>query len=70
MSKYTFFHKIDELPRGADWIYDDVSMTGDRAGEDGKMMSEWLDLWRRDPVECVRELIGNPAFREVMSYTP
>ncbi|KAI0076769.1 hypothetical protein K474DRAFT_1597442 [Panus rudis PR-1116 ss-1] len=33
-------------------------------------MCERVDLWRRDPVECVRELIGNPAFREAMAYTP
>lgn len=52
------------------WIYDQISVTGDRIGEDGGPMIETLDLWRRDPVECVRELIGNPAFREMMAYAP
>ena len=33
-------------------------------------MSEDLELWLRDPVECIRELIGNPAFREYISYAP
>lgn len=33
-------------------------------------MSEDLELWRRDPAECIRELIGNPLFREVMVYAP
>ncbi|KAG1897043.1 uncharacterized protein F5891DRAFT_1130084 [Suillus fuscotomentosus] len=23
-----------------------------------------LELWRRDPVECIHELIGNPAFKD------
>lgn len=37
----------------------------------GKVMrSEALELWFRDPVEIVEELIGNPQFREVMKYAP
>ena len=31
-------------------------------------MNEQLELWHRDPIECMRELIGNPAFREFISY--
>ena len=27
-----------------------------------------VELWRRDPVECVKELMGNPAFKDHMSY--
>ncbi|KIY48855.1 hypothetical protein FISHEDRAFT_42547, partial [Fistulina hepatica ATCC 64428] len=27
-------------------------------------------LWYRDPVECIRELIGNPVFRDAMAYAP
>ena len=53
-----------------EWIYDQVTVTGDQLDENGQVMSEVLDLWRRDPVECVRELIGNPAFRAVMGYSP
>ncbi|KAJ7106620.1 hypothetical protein C8R44DRAFT_834329 [Mycena epipterygia] len=34
------------------------------------MKSERLDLWWRDPVECVAELIGNPAFKDAMRYAP
>ena len=45
-------------------------MTGDRIGEDGNVMQETLDLWRRDPVECIRELIGNPVFRDILAYAP
>lgn len=33
-------------------------------------MSEDLELWKRDPVECIKDLIGNPAFRDLMSYVP
>ncbi|TDL16783.1 hypothetical protein BD410DRAFT_730882 [Rickenella mellea] len=33
-------------------------------------MTEELELWLRDPVDCVKELIGNPSFRESMAYAP
>ncbi|KAG1842604.1 hypothetical protein F4604DRAFT_1884714 [Suillus subluteus] len=37
----------------------------------GKVMSteEEVELWSRDPVECVKELIGNPSFKVDMAYT-
>ncbi|KAI0077317.1 hypothetical protein K474DRAFT_1596309 [Panus rudis PR-1116 ss-1] len=69
-SKYTFFKKVDTLPVTQNWLYTDITVIGDRKGEDGKLMSERLELWRRDPLECVRELIGNPEFRDAMKYTP
>lgn len=25
-------------------------------------------MWRRDPVQCVKEIMRNPAFKEYMSY--
>lgn len=33
-------------------------------------MEEKLDLWCRDPVECVRELIGNSVFDGKLAYAP
>lgn len=47
-----------------------IDVEGDIVAEDGTLRHEQLELWRRDPVECVRELMGNPAFRDVMSYVP
>ncbi|KAJ3551364.1 hypothetical protein NM688_g4745 [Phlebia brevispora] len=69
-SKYKFNQQVDELPHTMRWIYDQVTVSGDQLDENGEQMTEILDLWRRDPVECIRELIGNPAFREVMAYAP
>jgi Plavaka transposase len=34
------------------------------------MASEEMELWRRDPVECIRELIGNPTFKDLLAYAP
>lgn len=47
-----------------------MSVEGDRVGEDGKKLSEDLELWRRDPLECIQELIGNPAFASEIAYEP
>lgn len=33
-------------------------------------MHEQTELWYRDPVECVKSLIGNPGFKDYISYVP
>lgn len=38
--------------------------------EDGKQEVEKLELWRRDPVECIQELLGNPVFHGKTAYAP
>ena len=34
------------------------------------MPPEKLELWHRDPIECVEELMGNPKFKDVLKYAP
>ncbi|KAF8067066.1 Zn-finger domain-containing protein [Lyophyllum atratum] len=67
-----FLKKIDSLPtQSPEWMCDIVTAAGNRLNEDGQpMAAENLELWRRDPVECIKELIGNPAFHDAMTYTP
>ena len=31
---------------------------------------ETLELWHRDPIECIVELFGNPYFRGKQQYAP
>jgi hypothetical protein len=31
---------------------------------------ETLELWHRDPIECIAELLGNPYFRGKQQYAP
>ncbi|KAI0644662.1 hypothetical protein C8Q79DRAFT_1001929 [Trametes meyenii] len=69
-NKRAFFRKVDQLPTGPPWICDTVDVVGDEVNSKGDALTEELELWRRDPVECIRELIGNPAFKEHMSYAP
>lgn len=47
-----------------------ITVKGDLTDESGEFLTEELEFWWRDPVECVRELIGNPAFREHLHYRP
>ncbi|KAG6906093.1 hypothetical protein DXG01_015962 [Tephrocybe rancida] len=61
-NNYTFLQKVDALPTGPEWDCEIIHVDGDRIGEDGKVMSEDLELWLCDPVECICELMGNPAF--------
>ena len=61
---------IDDLPSGVSWQREVISLTGDIQNEEGVTLTEELELWYRNPVECVCELMGNPVFRDVMKYAP
>ncbi|KAI0632830.1 hypothetical protein C8Q77DRAFT_1058772 [Trametes polyzona] len=70
-SNYMFYKKIDALPRGqAKWSAEVFEAVGDMVGEDGLPRKEVVELWKRDPVDCIRELIGNPLFRDCIRYAP
>ena len=43
---------------------------GDEKDNKGKFKTKIVQLWKRDPVECVKELIGNPTFRDKLRYLP
>lgn len=45
-------------------------MVGDVLDERGKPKEERVELWRRDAVDCVRELMGNPAWKDLLRYAP
>jgi len=67
---HSFLKRVDSLYTGPGWTCETINVEGDVVGEDGTMKRETVELWRRDPVECVEELIGNPALREMMAYVP
>ncbi|KAG1844271.1 hypothetical protein C8R48DRAFT_678478 [Suillus tomentosus] len=66
----SFLQKVDVLPHGPAWNCKKVSIKGNRTDENGQLLHEDLELWTRDPVECIKELIGNPLFKEYMVYAP
>ncbi|KAF8550904.1 hypothetical protein OG21DRAFT_1418931, partial [Imleria badia] len=72
-SKYLFMKAIDQLPTGPEWSCELVRVRGDELIENDEVDEEnveELELWLRDPVACVKELIGNPAFQGNMAYAP
>ncbi|KAG1723580.1 hypothetical protein EDB19DRAFT_1930249 [Suillus lakei] len=66
----SFLQRVDKLPHGPGWSCKKVTVRGNVEDEKGEMLQEEVELWSRDPVECVKELIGNPAFKEHMAYSP
>jgi len=68
----SFLQKIDELPHGPAWSCKKITVQGNREDEsgNGQTLHEDVELWAWDPVECVRDLIGNPLFKDHMVYTP
>jgi hypothetical protein len=69
-SAHAFLKKVDSLQKGPAWDYRRITVTGDCMDENGKLLTEDLELWLRNPVECIAQLISNPAFEKSMSYVP
>jgi hypothetical protein len=34
------------------------------------MMEEKMELWYRNPMECIEELLGNPALKGAVAFEP
>jgi hypothetical protein len=66
---------VDSLPGGVKWHCKVLDVKGDlpdleKDPTGATMRREQTELWYRDPVECVAELMGNPVFRDAMRYAP
>ncbi|KAI5115528.1 hypothetical protein M0805_009630 [Coniferiporia weirii] len=61
---------IDALPQSTKWINNFIVAMGDCLNADGSPMSETLELWWHNPVEIIRELVGNPFLKDHMSFEP
>ncbi|KAG1811778.1 uncharacterized protein BJ212DRAFT_1483508 [Suillus subaureus] len=55
-NNHSFLQHMDKLPHGPGWTC--------------KKVTEDVELWIHNPVECMKELIGNPSFKEDMAYSP
>ncbi|KAJ6527883.1 hypothetical protein DFH09DRAFT_935537 [Mycena vulgaris] len=64
-----FLKHIDALPDGPGWFCHPFELTGDELDADEKPKKEIVEMWYRDPLECVKELLGNPAFTK-QGYVP
>lgn len=62
--------KIDSLPHPTPFTCKVVESTGNLLDDDGKPIVEELELWKRDVVDCIAELLGDPAFSGEMVFEP
>jgi len=69
-NNHALLQKIDSLPTGPKWEVVEMSVEGEGLAGDGTTVTETVELWRCDPVECVKELFSNPAFKETIQYKP
>ncbi|TFY58888.1 hypothetical protein EVJ58_g6136 [Rhodofomes roseus] len=69
-NKDRLLQNVDSLPKGVDWKCELVELTGDIKNLNGEAMKETVEFWHRDPLDCIRELIGNPFFRNLIRYAP
>ncbi len=67
---YSLLKKVDRLLTGPSWTCKIIEVTGDKQGDNGEKQTEILELWIRDPVKYVEELISNPIFKDYLAYAP
>jgi hypothetical protein len=61
---------IDSLPPGPKFMCTPRKIMGDIVNLKGEAEVQYVELWRRDPIKCIRELIGNPNFNGRIDYAP
>ncbi|KAG1807924.1 hypothetical protein EV424DRAFT_1575547 [Suillus variegatus] len=66
----SFLQKVDELPHVTAWSCKKVKVQGNETDEKGQTLHEEVKVWMQDPVECIKDLIGNLLFRDHMVYAP
>ncbi|EJD45508.1 hypothetical protein AURDEDRAFT_64485, partial [Auricularia subglabra TFB-10046 SS5] len=65
-----YFKRIDSLPRGREWMLKRLKLRGDLLDAQGKPLIEKLELWFRNPVEIISDLLANPAFADRIDFEP
>ena len=61
---------VDSLPITSKWKCEVIKVEGNIIGEGGKPKTENVELWFRNPIECIQDLIGNPSFQDHIAYAP
>ena len=69
-NKRSLFQRIDALPRGPEWKVETMVVEGDIQTEDGNCLVEEVELWWRDPVSCVKELLGSRHLAPHLHFEP
>ncbi|KAJ7875707.1 hypothetical protein B0H14DRAFT_3547012 [Mycena olivaceomarginata] len=65
-----FLKFVDALPSGPQWYCNAFELVGDECDPDQQPKKETVEMWYRNPIECVKELLGNPSFAGKQGYKP
>lgn len=68
-SKDTLFRKIDALPQGPGWTCTTIEAKGDLVDSSGNPLVEYLDVWHRNPIDVIKDLLGNPHFKDSLQWS-
>ncbi|KDQ09647.1 hypothetical protein BOTBODRAFT_178865 [Botryobasidium botryosum FD-172 SS1] len=69
-SVHSFYQKIDQLPHGPGFEQHVINVTGDRTGPKRQPLTEKLEVWVRDPLECIAEILRNLRFQGCTADVP
>jgi hypothetical protein len=58
---------IDQLPHGTELQLKRISVEGNKITQEQQYETEDLELWMRDPVEFIHELMANPELDHMVS---
>jgi hypothetical protein len=61
---------MDSLPEGPGFQVQWLNVTGDLLDKNKKPIEEQVEFWHRDPIDCVKEILGNPALQPHIKYAP
>ncbi|KAJ7880813.1 hypothetical protein B0H14DRAFT_3764554 [Mycena olivaceomarginata] len=65
-----FLKFVDALPSGPQWYCNTFELVGDECEPDQQPKKETVEMWYRNPIECMKELLGNPSFAGKQGYKP
>ncbi|KAI0699580.1 hypothetical protein BC835DRAFT_1252427, partial [Cytidiella melzeri] len=70
--KQAFWKAIDALPCGPEWQCETFELHVEETdgGEEDFINREVFELWKRNLVECICELLANPTFKDHLHYAP
>lgn len=55
---------------GTEWKCEEFELVGNILDKDGTPVVQTIELWKRDPVACIKELMQDPRFEKHMRYAP
>ncbi|KZT41036.1 hypothetical protein SISSUDRAFT_971931, partial [Sistotremastrum suecicum HHB10207 ss-3] len=62
--------RVDGLPKGPEWHAYDIVVEGDKLNENGSPEIETVELYSRDILECIQDILGDPELRDSMTWSP